>query len=70
GWRADLVQALAVYNEAAGHPQASIAHLRSALDQSPQRQDLARLLIAAYLQTGQTTRASEARREYDLVQGR
>jgi DNA-binding SARP family transcriptional activator len=69
-WRADLVQALAVYNEADGHPQSSIAHLKSALDQSPQRQDLARLLIAAYLQTGQTTRASEARREYDLVQGR
>jgi DNA-binding SARP family transcriptional activator len=66
GWRADLVQALAVYNEAAGHPQASIAHLKSALDQSPQRQDLARLLIAAYLQTGQTARASEARLEYDL----
>ena len=66
-WRADLVQALAVYNEADGHPQSSIAHLKSALDQSPQRQDLARLLIAAYLQTGQTTRASEARHEYDLA---
>jgi DNA-binding SARP family transcriptional activator len=67
GWRADLVQALAVYNEAAGYPQASIAHLKSALDQSPQRQDLARLLVAAYLQTGQTARASEARLEYDLT---
>jgi len=67
GWRADLVQALAVYNEADGHPQASIAHLKSALDQSPRRQDLARLLIAAYLQTGQTTRASELRLEYDLA---
>lgn len=67
GWRADLVQALAVYNEASGHPQASIAHLKSALDQSPQRQDLARLLIAAYLQTGQTARANEAGLEYDLT---
>jgi len=67
GWRADLVQALAVYNEAAGHPHASIAHLKSALGQSPQRQDLARLLIAAYLQTGQTARASEVRLEYDLT---
>ena len=35
GWRADLVQALAVYNEAAGHPQASIAYLKSALDRLP-----------------------------------
>ena len=66
-WHADLVQALATYNEAAGHPQASIAYLKSALAESPQRQDLARLLVAAYLQTGQTARASEARLEYDLT---
>lgn len=70
GWRADLVQALAAYNEAAGHPQASIAYLKSALAESPQRQDLARLLVAAYVQTGQTARASEARLEYDLTQER
>jgi DNA-binding SARP family transcriptional activator len=70
GWRADLVLAVAAYNEAAGHPQASIAHLKSALAQCPQRQDLARLLVAAYLQTGQTARASEARLEYDLTQER
>lgn len=44
GWRADLVQALANYNGAAGYPQRSIAYLKSALTQCPQRQDLARLL--------------------------
>jgi predicted Zn-dependent protease len=70
GWRADLVLSLAAYNEAAGHPQASIAYLKSALAQCPHRQDLARLLVAAYLQTGQTARASEARLEYDLTQER
>jgi DNA-binding SARP family transcriptional activator len=70
GWRADLVKALATYNEAAGRPQASIAYLKSALAQTPQRQDLARFLVAAYLQTGQTARASEARLEYDLTQER
>ena len=68
GWRADLVQALADYNGAAGYPQRSIAYLKSALTQCPQRQDLARLLVAAYLETGQTARAAEARLEYDLTQ--
>jgi DNA-binding SARP family transcriptional activator/uncharacterized membrane protein YtjA (UPF0391 family) len=68
GWRADLVRALAEYQDAAGQPQASIAYLRSALDQAPDRQDLARLLVAAYVQTGQTARASEIRSEYELDQ--
>jgi predicted Zn-dependent protease len=68
-WRSDLVHALAEYHQAAGRPQASIAYLESALTQSPHRQDLARLLVAAYLQTGQTARADQARREYDLAIG-
>jgi DNA-binding SARP family transcriptional activator len=69
GWRSDLVHALAEYHQAAGRPQASIAYLNAALALAPQRQDLARLLVAAYLQTGQTARADQARREYDLVIG-
>jgi hypothetical protein len=68
GWRADLVRALAEYQEAAGQPHASIAYLRSALDQASGRQDLARLLVAAYVQTGQTARASEIRDEFELNQ--
>ena len=69
GWRSDLVHALAEYHQAAGRPQASIAYLNAALAQAPQREDLARLLVAAYLQTGQTARADQARREYDLAIG-
>jgi hypothetical protein len=68
GCRADLTHALAVYNEATGRPRASIVYLQAALTQSPARQDLARLLVAAYLQTGQTGPADQARREYDLTQ--
>ncbi len=68
GCRADLTRALAEYQEAIGRPRASIAYLQGALTQSPGRQDLARLLVAAYLQTGQTGLAEQARREYDLTQ--
>jgi DNA-binding SARP family transcriptional activator len=67
GRRADLTSALARHLEAAGRPQSSIAYLRSALSQSPRREDLARLLLAAYLQTGQTARAEEIRLEYELA---
>ncbi len=66
--RAELVRALAEYQEAIGHPEAAIAHLQAALDALPGRQDLARLLVVAYLRTGQTARASEIRRQYPLSQ--
>ncbi|HEX2646633.1 MAG TPA: bacterial transcriptional activator domain-containing protein [Candidatus Dormibacteraeota bacterium] len=69
GWRADLSAALARYLEAIGRPQGSIAYLRSALSQSPDREDLARLLLTAYMQTGQTARAEELRLEYELSRG-
>jgi len=68
GQRADLARALAEHYEASGHPQASIAYLRAALVSSPGRQDLARLLVAAYMRTGQTALADEARLEFDLTQ--
>jgi hypothetical protein len=68
GQRADLAQALAEHYEASGHPQASIAYLRSALVGCPGRQDLARLLVAVYMRTGQTALADAALVEFDLTQ--
>jgi len=67
GWRADLVKSLADHDEAGGHPQHSIAYLKSGLVESPDRRDLARLLVRAYLQTGQTARATELSLEYELT---
>jgi hypothetical protein len=69
GWRADLTIALACHLEAAGLRQSSIAFLRQALDQAQEREDLARLLVAAYMQTGQIARAEEIRLEYGLALG-
>lgn len=66
--RADLVRALAEYQDAIGRPEAAIRHLQTALDALPGRQDLARLLVVAYLKTGQSARASEVRREFALKQ--
>jgi DNA-binding SARP family transcriptional activator len=66
--RAELVCALAEYQEAIGHPEAAIAHLQGTHEALPGRQDIARLLVVAYLRTGQTARASEVRRQYPLTQ--
>jgi hypothetical protein len=66
--RAELILALAEYQDAMGHPEAAIPHLQAALDALPARQDLARLLVVAYLKTGQTARASEVRRQFALKQ--
>jgi DNA-binding SARP family transcriptional activator len=66
--RAELVRALAEYQEAIGHPEAAIAHLQATLEALPGRQDIARLLVVAYLRTGQTARASEVRRQYPITQ--
>jgi hypothetical protein len=67
-WRGDLASSLAEYHDAAGHPEAAIPLLRPALDDLPHRQDLARLLVVAYLKTGQAALASEVRRNFDLKQ--
>jgi len=67
GWRADLVHSLAEYYQAAGRPQASIAYLQASLAESQQREDLARLLVAAFVRTGQTSNADQIRREYHLI---
>jgi hypothetical protein len=66
--RAELIRAVAEYEDALGRPEAAIPHLVSALDSLPERQDLARLLVVAYLKTGQTARASEVRRQFALKQ--
>jgi DNA-binding SARP family transcriptional activator len=69
GWRADLTAALARHLEAAGRAQSSITYLQSALAQAPDREDVARLLVAAYMQTGQIARAEAVRLEYKLSSG-
>lgn len=69
GWRADLVVALARHFEAAGHAQSSIAYLQAAGAQSPEREDVGRLLVAAYMQTGQLARAEEVRAAYKFSLG-
>lgn len=66
--RADLTRALADYLDATGQVQEAIPHLKVALKLLPERQDLARLLVAAYMQTGQLARASEVRTALDLNQ--
>ncbi|HEX3629052.1 MAG TPA: BTAD domain-containing putative transcriptional regulator [Candidatus Dormibacteraeota bacterium] len=65
---ADLVRALAEYQDAIGRPEAAIQHLQAMLEVLPTRQDLARLLVVAYLKTGQNARASEVRRQFALKQ--
>jgi hypothetical protein len=66
--RADLTRALTDYLDATGQVKEAIPHLKVALELLPERQDLARLLVAAYLQTGQTARANELRSAYNLNQ--
>ena len=64
--RADLTRALTDYLDATGQVTEAIPHLKDALELLPERQDLARLLVTVYLQTGQTARASELRSSYNL----
>jgi DNA-binding SARP family transcriptional activator len=67
--RAELVRALAEYHDAMGHPEAAIPHLQAAIEVLQDRQDLGRLLVAAYLKTGQFARASDVRRHFSFEQG-
>jgi hypothetical protein len=66
--RADLARALAEYHDASGRTQAAIPHLKLALDALPERQDLARLLAAAYMRTGQSDQADKVRHTFNLKQ--
>jgi hypothetical protein len=64
--RADLAICLAKHDHAIGRPALAIPYLQDALSGSPQRQDLARVLVAAFLQTGQIAAATKARRDYEI----
>jgi hypothetical protein len=64
--RADLAFVLAQHDVAAGRPARAIPYLLDALSDSQDRQDLARVLVVAYLQTGQTALAIQMRREYGI----
>jgi len=63
-YRADLTRGLSDYQDAIGHPEQAIPHLRAALDAMPGRRDLAKRLAIAYLKTGQTKLAGEVRRQF------
>jgi len=66
--RSDLALAVARYDIAAGHAHRAIVYMTQALKQAPDRQDVARALVAAYIQTGQVKLARDARREFDLIE--
>jgi len=66
--RAELIRAVAEHDDALNRPEATIGLLQDALNAMPDRQDLARLLVVAYLKTGQTARAAEVRRQFALKQ--
>ena len=57
--RVDLMGALAANHLARQEPHKAIPLLERALERQPDREDLARKLVAAYLETGQHTRAAE-----------
>jgi len=58
------------HNHPSGNSEPSPADktLTQALKQAPDRQDVARALVAAYIQTGQVKLARDARREFDLIE--
>jgi hypothetical protein len=68
GWRANLAGSLAISHLARREPARAIPLLQDAVERCPEREDLARHLIAAYLETGQPGRAAELRREYQIPQ--
>ena len=63
GWRAALACAVADHRLARRQPELALRVLEPALADAPQREDVGRRLIAAYLQTGQTARAEQLRRQ-------
>ena len=62
----DLCAALASSYLARLEPARAIPLLEHSLEVQPEREDLARLLRAAYLETGQLTKASNVKRSYAL----
>ncbi len=64
--RIDLMGALAANHIARQEPSRAIPLLEQALERQPDREDLARKLRAAYLETGQLARAAELQRDHAL----
>ncbi len=67
-WRGDLADALAEHYLAAGEAGRAADLLAPLLVLDPGREDIARHLLVAYIKTGQSARASELRRTYNLKQ--
>jgi Tfp pilus assembly protein PilF len=62
--RAAIVLSLAALYRAAGSPARAIPLLVDVLEDNPEIEDVARALVAIYLNTGQSARAKEAQRKY------
>lgn len=64
--RVDLMGALAADHLARQEPRRAIPLLERALEHQPDREDLARKLVAAYMETGQHTRAADLQKDQAL----
>ncbi len=64
--RVDLLGSLALNHLARRHPERAIPLLEQALQKHPQREDLARILRASYLESGQPSRARTIQQDYRL----
>ena len=64
--RVDLMAALAANHMARQEPRKAIPLLEQALERQAEREDLARMLQAAYLETGQHGRASQLQKDHSL----
>lgn len=64
--RVDLMGALAGDHLARQEPRKAIPLLERALEHQPDREDLARKLVAAYMETGQHSRATELQHDHAL----
>jgi hypothetical protein len=61
-----LISALAANHIARREARRAIPILELALERQPDREDLARQLRAAYLETGQVARAAEIQKEHAI----
>ncbi|HUY24323.1 MAG TPA: hypothetical protein VMV09_03330 [Candidatus Saccharimonadales bacterium] len=66
--RGNLALALSEYWLSTSQPKRAIILLETVLCLSPEREDAARLLVTALLQSGQSNRATDVRRERQLTQ--
>jgi len=64
--RVDLMGALAANHVARQEPRKAIPLLERALEHQPEREDLARKLVAVYMETGQHARAAEIQKDHAL----